>query len=356
MKFVAPNAVPMMKRNFNAALDRIFFFDDQTPESDLAFDTWNQLVTKARAGSYTFEGNAWRTGQVQGQANSTQYYPANLGALLEGTLGSSYSTASSPQPPTIFNGDMWNFLTLDLDAQNYQATPLCVNPKKPCGFGANGFSAPDTRMLFAMKPMAIATAVSAKLTAPFSKANTYLETGGGYVNWWIKNSAICSTTTIRPITTGSGGSRTAIADNWANVTDPSFAQQTVNANALGQLMVIEPTEFRFQQWINAAGSGAQTPSYYNMYGFNNLTVGGKRDDTTFTESAMRGMYYPIAGTPETPRISWGALLVRWGMEKVFLKLNSTDIVAKTVTPGTSAQIVAQAGITPPLSNQQIFAF
>lgn len=355
MKFVAPNAVPRTKRNFTAALDRMFFFDDQTLQSELTYDNWHMLVPKVRAGSYTFESGVWKTGHVQGQGDASRYYPANLGALQENTGNSTYSNSSTPVPPSNGKPTIQPFLTFDLDDVNYLSRPFGVNPKRIYGWGGNGFSGPDTRMLYAMKPINFPTSLYGKLPSPFPKSNTYYTIGGGYNSQYIQYWGYTTVQTLKPKTvSGTPDSDMTInATSIANATDPNLAIQPAGAQ-VGQLMIVERTEFYRYQQIYAAGSGARDPVFFNQYNWSNLTSVGMKDDATFKESTVQPLYYPLAATAETPNITWGALLCRLSTDHVFIKLDSTDIVSRTVTPGTSAQITAQKTFPVPITDQQIF--
>lgn len=354
MKFVAPNAVPRTKRNFTAALDRMFFFDDQTDKSELTYDNWHMLVPKVRAASYTFESGVWKTGHVQGQGANSRYYPANLGALQEYSGNPSYSYSSSPVPPALSKPAIQKFLTFDLDSSQYNQTPFGVNPKRLYGFGGNGFSGPDTRMLYAMKAINFPALTNGKLPTPFSKSNTYYTIGGGYNSQYIQYWGYSSITTLKPKIVNSSPDVDATSTTIAmTATDPNIAVQPAGAQ-VGQLLMVERTEFYRYQQIYAAGSGARDPVFYNQYNWGNLISANMKDDATFKESTVQPFYYPLAGTAETPQLTWGALLCRLNVETVFITLDHYDIYPQTVTPGTSAQITAQKTFAAPITDQQIF--
>ena len=355
MKFVAPNAVPRTKRNFTAALDRMFFFDDQTDKSELTYANWHLLVPKVRAASYSFDGTIWKTGHVQGQGDASRYFPANLGALQESTSNGSYSNSSTPVPPTPTKPAIQSFLTFDLDNSSYATTPFGVNPKRLYGWGGNGFSGPDTRMLYAMKAINFPAQVYGKLPTAFPRSNTYYTIGGGYVSNWIQYYGYTTVTTLKPKTLNQvpDTSISAATSSISNITDPNLAVQSAGAQE-GQLMVIERTEFYRYQHINAAGSGSDTPVYFNQYNWSNLTNVGKKDDATFNANTVQPFYYPLDGTAETPVVSWGALLCRFHVESVFITLDASDLDPQTVTPGTSAQITAKKALAAPITEQQIF--
>lgn len=355
MKFVAPNAVPRTKRNFTAALDRMFFFDNQTDKSELTYDNWHLLVPKVRAASYSFEGGVWKTGHVQGQGNASRYFPANLGAVQESTSNASYSGSATPVPPTLVKPAIQSFLTFDLDSVIYSTKPFGVNPKRLYGWGGNGFSGPDTRMLYAMKAINFPAQVYGKLPSAFPLSNTYYTVGGGYNSNWIQYSGYTTVTTLKPKTLNQVPDIdiSSATSSIASVTDPNLAVQPAGAQ-VGQLMMIERTEFYRFQHINAAGSGSDTPVYYNQYNWSNLTSAGKKDDATFNINTVQPFYYPLAGTAETPVVSWGALLCRFHVESVFITLDASDLAPQTVTPGTSAQITAKGSFPVPITDQQIF--
>lgn len=356
MKFVAPNAVPRTKRNFTAALDRIFFFDDQTDQAQLTYDNWHMLVPKVRAAAYSFDGTVWKTGHVQGQGDSSRYYPANLGALVESSDPNSYSGSSSVLPPPVVKPSILDYLTFDPDNVSYQLQPLGVSPKRIYGFGGNGFSAPDTRMLFAMKQTVFPTAVNGKLPNAFAKANSYYTQGGGFVSDYIQYFGCATTTVIKPKTTNGVADCdvTNTAVSWANLTDPNIAALPTGTNPL-QLLVVERTEQYRWQHIYANGSGASTPQFTSYYNWKMLLSSTTlKDDATFNVSTVQPFYYPLTGTAETPTVSWGALVVQLKNERVILKFDSTDMESQTVTPGTSAQITAKNGFAAPITDQQIF--
>ena len=210
-------------------------------------------------------------------------------------------------------------------------------------------------MLYAMKAINFPAQVYGKLPTAFPRSNTYYTIGGGYVSNWIQYYGYTSVTTLKPKTLNQvpDTSISAATSSISNITDPNLAVQPAGAQ-VGQLMVIERTEFYRYQHINAAGSGSDTPVYFNQYNWSNLTNVGKKDDATFNADTVQPFYYPLDGTVETPVVSWGALLCRFHVESVFITLDASDLDPQTVTPGTSAQITAKKAIPAPITEQQIF--
>jgi len=358
MKFVAPNAVPRLKRNFASALDRMFFFDDQTDQSELNINNWHELFPKVRAGSYKFESGVWKTGQVQGQYNSSKYYPANLGKLPDMTSTASWSTESysNVSIPVSKPNDMLDFLTFDPESTDPVNKPLGLTPKKLYSWGGNGYSAPDGRILYAMKPLNNSGATAfGKLETPFSKTNMNYTSGGGYNSTWKNYTGRFGVTRVVPKTVNGKADAdvTSAGVTLWNQLDPNISY-ILSGAVPATLIIFERVELYSFQQIYAAGSGAGTRYDYNYYNFRNLQSVVAPDNTTFNEANAKAIYYPINGTPETPNITWGAILMQWMKERVFLKLDENDIVGKIATPGTSAQITAQKTFVAPVTDQQIF--
>lgn len=358
MKFVAPNAVPRLKRNFASALDRMFFFDDQTDQSELTQNNWHLLFTKVRAGSYSFDGTVWKTGHVQGQYNSSRYYPANLGQLPDMTSTASWSSsyASNTSIPVSKPIDMLDFLTFDPDTTDPVNKPLGLTPKKLFSWGGNGYSAPDGRILYAMKAVTNSGATAfGKLETPFSKSNMTFTSGGGYNSTWENYTGRFGITRIAPKTVNGNADSdvTSAGETLWNQTDPNITYLLAGDNAAAML-IFERVEQYSSQRIYAAGSGSGPRYDYNYYNFNRVKSVIAADNATFNEAATKPFYFPINGTPETPNIVWGAILMQWVKERVFLKLDANDIVGRTATPGRSIQVTAVKTFVAPITDKQIF--
>jgi len=357
MQFVAPNAVPRLKRNFAAALDRMFFFDDKIDQSRLSSTGWPLLCTEVRAASFIFDGTIFKTGHVQGQATSSKYYPANLGAMVETTDNNSYSSsgAGNVSIPTAMPNNIADFLCFDFDSTDYQHYPLGINPRKLNGWGGNGWSAPDTRILYAMKAITALSTTYGKLETPFSKSNVNYSSGGGSNTIARRYIGRFGTRTYKPSDNGIGFSVTPSGTSLAGVTDPAINPLLSGANA-AQLFSVERTEYNSYQQIYAPGSGAGPLGEYNYYNYRNIIANWTADNVTFSPDATKGIYYPISGTPETPNLTWGAVCMKWMDQKVFLKLSEADLNSAQVTPGQSVQMTAKQAINAPIVNKQIYMF